>query len=360
MKQIVSAILALAIIAGVWAVTFGRQQPERLQGNGAALDEATTVVFGIVDITSYTDEFRAIGTAMAAEKVLVLSDVAGRIEQIHASGNVDIIEGAALITLERNVQRINLQIAQSRLQQARDTLDRYEALQSGGGASVSRVAVREASTALAIADAELELAREELDRRVIRAPIPGRLGLIDLERGDSLAVGSRIVTIDNTDTMIVEFEMPERAVPLLTVGRAVSLHTSLLRGRPLRGEISEFDSRLDPVTRTITVRARIANTDGLLWPGMTLNVLLSRQSDPLPTVSAMAVTWTREGAQVWRVKDGTVTAVPVVVRARIDDTVWLEGELNAGDQIVVEGAQKLRAGAKVTEPRLAAAVQEPT
>lgn len=360
MKNFVSAILAIIIIAGVWFVTFGRESANPVQDERAsgAMAEATTVVFGTVELSSFNDEFRAIGTARAVENVIVLADVAGRIEDISASHTSLIKEGEPLIVLEQNVQRINAQIAQSKLQQARDTMDRYEALQSGSGAAISRVAVREASTALAIAEAELALANEELDRRVIRAPISGRLGLIDLERGGSLAIGDRVVTIDNTESMTVEFEMPERAVPLLAVGRVVSLHTSLLRGRPLEGKITAFDSRLDPITRTVTVRAQVDNSDGLLWPGMTLNVLVTQLSPPLPTVPAMAVTWTRDGARVWRVDDGMAVPVPVVVRRRIDDTVWLEGELDIGDQIVVEGVQKLRKGSAVTEPRFAASMQE--
>lgn len=361
MKTIVSAIVAVAIIAGVWAVTFGRDQTGPVQGTrgAGAMVEAATVVFGTVQVSPFTEEFHAIGSARALENVVVLADVAGRIEEISASDNTVVEEGAALVALERNIQRINEQIAQSRLQQARDTLDRYKALQSRSDAAISEVAVREASTALAIADAELALAREELERRVIRAPFSGRLGLIDLARGDSLAVGSPVVTIDNTESMIVEFEMPERAVPLLAVGRAVSLNTLLLRGQPLEGEITAFDSRLDAVTRTVTVRARVDNSDGMIWPGMTLNVLLTQRSDPLPSVPAMAVTWTREGARVWRVDDGIAVPVPVIVRTRIDDTIWLEGDLKDGDQIVVEGVQKLRTGTPVAEPRLAAYTQEP-
>ncbi|MCB1368290.1 MAG: efflux RND transporter periplasmic adaptor subunit [Rhodobacteraceae bacterium] len=355
LKQVFSAIVAIAIIAGVWFTTFGRQADVPVQRNGwsGAQGQTTTVVFGEIEVTPFAEEYRAIGTARALENVDVVADVAGRIEAIHAAGNTLVTEGAPLVSLERNVQRINAQIAQSRLQQARDTLERYEALQAGSSGSVSRVAVRDASTNLAIAEAELALAREELERRVIRAPISGRLGLMDLDRGDNLAVGSRIVTIDNTDLMIVEFELPERAVPLLAIGRAVSLHTTLLRGRPLRGQIIAYDTRLDAVTRTITVRAEVGNSDGLLWPGMTLNVLLAQQSEPMPSAPAMAVTWTRDGAQIWRVDDGAAVAVPVVVRARIDDVVWLEGDLEQGTRIVIEGAQKLRSGTPVAQPSAA-------
>ena len=67
----------------------------------------------------------------------------------------------------------------------------------------------------------------------------------------------------------------------------------------------------------------------------------------------MAVTWTRDGAQIWRVDDGAAVAVPVVVRARIDDVVWLEGDLEQGTRIVIEGAQKLRSGTPVAQPSAA-------
>src|SRR5690606_36842854 len=178
MKRVCSVIAASVLVGATWLLTFGQEDVPTPQQNarGSAQAPATKVIFGEAVKSSYLEEYRAIGTARAVQSVAVVADVAGRIESMPNRGSAQIEAGKPLLTLERNVQRINVDIAETRLQQARETVERYRLLQSNGAATVSGVTVHEAATTMAIAAAELELAREEYDRRVIRAPISGQLG----------------------------------------------------------------------------------------------------------------------------------------------------------------------------------------
>lgn len=123
--------------------------------------------------------------------------------------------------------------------------------------------------------------------------------------------------------------------------------TASLPGRVFEGIVEGFERQIDSTTRTIKVRAMVDNAEGLMLPGMIFNVVLSRENAPLPSVPAVALTWSREGASVWVVEDGKAQTVSAAIRHRANDTVWLEADLKPGQQVVVEGVQKLREGAAV-------------
>ena len=111
---------------------------------------------------------------------------------------------------------------------------------------------------------------------------------------------------------------------------------------------SPFDSQIDETTRTVTVKAAISNEEGQLWPGMTFTVSLVQESEPMASVPAIALTWTRDGTQVWVAEDNKVKPMPVVFRKREDDTIWIEGnDLKPGMDVVVDGVHKLRPGASI-------------
>ena len=159
-----------------------------------------------------------------------------------------------------------------------------------------------------------------------------------------------IVTVEDDTALLIEFVLPERALGMLAQIDTVEASTPTLTGRVFTGEIVAFDSRLDDVTRSITVQARLENADRTLWPGMTFAVHLAQDSDPLPAVPATAITWSRGGAAVWIEDNGVAAQSPVTILFRQNDTVWLDADIAAGTPVVVEGAQKLRAGEPITTP----------
>jgi RND family efflux transporter MFP subunit len=225
---------------------------------------------------------------------------------------------------------------------------------------VTATSMKEAESAAAVARGNLALAEKELSDRTIKSPIDGRLGLAEWEVGDFLSNGAKIVDINNTETILVTFELPERAMNLLELGREVYVTTPAINGKVFEGKIIAFDSTIDETTRTITVKAEIENGDGRLWPGMTFEVMLRQKTEPLAALPAMALTWTRDGTQVWLAEDGKVRAVPVIFRYRQDDTIWIEGDLKEGTKVVVEGVQKLRPGASIVAEQGGSSDRKPT
>ena len=119
-------------------------------------------------------------------------------------------------------------------------------------------------------------------------------------------------------------------------------------GRVFEGQITAFDSRLDSVTRSATVEAEIDNAEGLLLPGMTFATRMTEEIDPLPVVQSTAITWNRSGAGIWVVEDGKASRIPVAIRYRDGDRVWIETDAAIGASVVTEGASKLRNGSKVS------------
>ena len=309
---------------------------------------ATYVTLADVTFKPYEDTFSSIGTGVAKQSVSLISEVSGQIKEVMFEGTPVVSAGDVLLKLEDTSERINVEIAEANLSQAEDSLERYSLLQSRNSGIVTATSMKEAESAAAVARGNLALAQKELEDRTIKSPIDGRLGLAEWEVGDFLSNGAEIVDINNTETIIVTFELPERAMNLLKLDKEVFATTPAFSGKIFNGRIIAFDSTIDEATRTITVKAEIDNGEGRLWPGMTFEVMLRQHTEPLAAVPAMALTWTRDGTQVWLAEDGKVRAVPVIFRYRQDDTIWIEGdELKDGKKVVVEGVQKLRPGATI-------------
>src|SRR4029079_7541157 len=216
--------------------------------------------------------------------------------------------------------------------------------------TVTRVAVAQADTALKVADAALRRARDELDRMTIKAPFKGIMGLSNLQAGDYLAVGNPIAPIDDRETLLIEFTVPEAVAPAMKVGIPVRATLVTRSGEPYEGKIQAVGTRIDPVTRTLMVRAEIPNPDLKLIPGSTFSISVQLPGEDRPLVPSLAIQWDRQGAFVWRVTDkNTVERVNVAIIARDADQVHVDAELKAGDKVVFEGGSSLRAGQTVRQ-----------
>ena len=365
MRKFVSLLVAVGLLFGAYAITFGlpgtdatseAAQPQSASGGRPAggppgagrARGATSVVTTALEQRPYEVTLYATGTASSLRSADVVTETAGTVVETRLTANRDVEQGEVLVRLDARTQELNLEIARANLQQATDTVDRYDRLRAGGNSTITDVAQSEARVAQQLADAEVGLAEVALEDRTIRAPISGRLGLSEVEVGDILGANDVIATIDQTETLVVEFELPERAIGMLGQAHEVLVSTSAFVGRSITGEILSFDSRIDAVTRSVTVKAKIDNAQRILWPGMTFAVRLLHESEPLPVLPSTAVTWSRMGAAVWVDDGGTAVRVPITILYRKNEFIWVEADIADGAMVVTEGAQKLRDGAKIT------------
>ncbi len=171
--------------------------------------------------------------------------------------------------------------------------------------------------------------------------------------------GTAIATLDDISVIKLDFSVPERYLAVLARGQDVAAHSETYPDREFAGTVASVDSRVDPVTRSVTVRAEVPNVERLLRPGMLLSVRLYHAPRQAIVVPEIAVIQVGTEAFVYRVsKDQTVERVKVVLGSRRRGEVEIASGLAAGETIVTEGAVKLREGARVASAAATAAAGE--
>lgn len=286
-----------------------------------------------------------IGHGQAQQSVTLYPPVPGEVAEVGFRTGQTVRAGQVLVRLVDRSERLAAELAQTRVEAAQALAERYEATR-GTGAVPASVA-DEAMTALRTARIGLAQAREALADRVIRAPFSGVVGLSGVTPGDRVGTDTALVTLDDRRVIHVDFELPEAYLARVSPGLAITAVNPAYPTRTFDGTVSEIDSRVDPVTRNIRVRARVPNTDDLLRSGMSFQVSLTLGGQAYPSVPELALQWSRDGSFVWVVRDDRAVQVPARPVRRLAGRVLIDGPVRTGEAVVIEGVQRLRAGAPV-------------
>ena len=237
-------------------------------------------------------------------------------------------------------------MATSKLLEAKRLLGRSEMLRRSRVKSTANV--QDAQTFHERAQLELRQAEEALADRTLRAPFAGVVGIPKVENGDRVTDTTHIINIDNRETLLVEFDVAERYLARLKVGQKVTANIPSYPDRIFTGAIRRLDSRVEPLSRTIRVRATFPNKDDLLRPGMSFFVELVLAGAEYTVVPQLALQWDSGTSYVWKVKKRKAKKVAVRSVKRLDNRILVDGKLEVGDLVVVEGVQRLREGRKVS------------
>ncbi|UOA32727.1 Multidrug resistance protein MdtA [Sulfitobacter sp. DSM 110093] len=340
---------------GAGAAADGRPGGGRPGGGPPGGNRAATVTMQPVELSPYALEYQAVGTVESTARVAVVAEASGQVEELLVAPGDRVAADAPLLRLEQRTQTLDLNSAKASLAEAENALERVERLSATGSVAVTSVQVQEAQTTTDIAQVAVDRAELALDRRIIRSPIDGVVGLIDARLGDYLNANAHITTVSVPEQLKVGFSLPERAVAVLEPGLSVDVLLPSRIGQVFKAQITAIDTEIDPVTRLIDVEAQLQGDVTGLRHGMIANVVLVEEQEAMPAIPALSIAWSREGASVFVAEQGTVRRVPVIIRHRLDDRVWVDGTLAEGDQIVVEGVQKLREGGQVQTLQLAQA-----
>lgn len=292
------------------------------------------------------DRMRAVGSAEAERTVAVRPDVTGIVEGIEVHSGDKVEAGQILVRLVSDAERVAVDRARIALAAAEDQVRRYRSL--ADRSTITSVQIDEVARARDAAALDLQSAEIALAKRELRAPISGRIGILDIDRGALVDGSTVIATVDDRTRLRVVFSTPEAFIGQLQAGLAVRAEPATRSGETFAGTVSAVDSRLDAASRTLRTEAIVENRDDLLRPGMSFSVEIDFPGASFLSVNPLAIQWERSGAFVWTVADDRVAKKPVsIVERNVDRVLVASDTLREGDHVVTEGVQQLREGAPV-------------
>lgn len=318
------------------------------EGGGKGGQPPATVTTLQVKPVRWSDELKALGTANARESVTLTASVSQTIASVEFDSGQYVKKGQPLVTLVQGQQAANVAQAQAQLRNAEQLYERNRKL--ADQQLISRADLDTQRSALEAARAQVATQRATVADRVIRAPFSGVLGLRLVSAGSLVTPGTPITTLDDVSLIKLDFTFPESALSQLAIGQRVNARSEAWPDETFIGTLASIDSRVDPVSRAVTVRAEIPNPDGRLRPGMLLDVGVERAARDTLAIPELALQQNGTVSSVYRVEPGNqVKEVPVKIGSRRFGEVEIVSGLKPGDRIVVEGTVKLRDGAKIKD-----------
>lgn len=303
------------------------------------------MVVEAVGETPQVTRVEAVGTSRAIRSITVYPATSGEVVAVNFTAGEKVNQGDVLLELDHRQEQLAVQLAELRVADTERLYRRYQRSSESGATLPTTLDAAE--TALEEARIELGRARIALDDRTVTAPFTGHVGITDVEAGDRIQTSSAITTLDDRSELLVSFEAPEVLVSTLRTGDAVAVAPWNTREAAVYGEIINIGSRVDPQTRTFVARARADNSADKLRPGQSFRVLLEAYGADYPVLPEIALQWGADGAYVWAVTGKQVRRLPVNIVQRQEGRVLVEGQLQEGDLIVVEGIQRMRPGIEI-------------
>jgi membrane fusion protein, multidrug efflux system len=293
-----------------------------------------------VETMALSEDAVAVGTLRANEIVVMKPELSGRIAKIGFVDGGRVSKGLMLVQLDNSVALAEVEQAKAELGLAQSNFQRTSDLAAKN--FVSDRAKDEAGSSVKVLDAKLKVAQAKLLKNDIRAPFNGVLGLRNVSVGDFVKDGADLVTIEDVSTMKVDLRLPERYISQLKVGQAVNLSVDALPGKSFKAVISAVDAQIDANGRSILVRGKLPNQEGVLRTGMFAKAKIVLQEKPQATVVLEeAITPFAGKSYVYKVESGKATRTEVQTGIRRDGKVEVTG-VNPGDTVVSAGQQKLR------------------
>ena len=315
-------------------------------GPGGPGGPAPSVIAGPVRPMACADRIEAVGTAYARESTTIAATVTERIVRLNFTDGEYVRRGDVIAELARSEESAGLNEAQARLTEAQQQLSRLRQLQQRGFTTNARI--DEQVAAVNSARAQAGAAQAQIGDRVIRAPFSGVVGLRRISPGATVTAGTEIATISDLSQIKLDFSLPETFLSAMRPGQAIEAKAAAYADELFRGTVDSIEATVDPVTRSVTVRAVLPNPDARLKPGMllTVNVLANpRTALAVPELSVIAE---RDRSFVYKIDaESTALKTPIEIGARQEGMIEVRRGLAAGDRIVAEGTIKVRDGGKV-------------
>lgn len=283
----------------------------------------------------------AIGSLSADEGVTLTTEVAGRITQIYFKSGTYVKANTPLVQLYPKIIQAELNGAKAQLAVDKVNLGRFTKLFKKG--FYDKASLDKAKATVEGDQAKVDNYQAQLDQLTIKAPFSGRLGLRQVSLGDFLNTGDPIADLQAVDPIRVDFNVPEIYLGQIKPGYKITITSRAVKDKIYEGTIYAFNSKVDPNSRMIGVRAHVPNKNFALVPGAFVEVTayIDKAQQPI-IIPQTAVLYSLEGSYVYLMKNHKAIKTPITVGEKLDDNriIVVKG-LHAGDPIIVGGQEKL-------------------
>lgn len=293
-----------------------------------------------------SDHIESLGTTLANESVNITATVSETLAEINFDDGKWVEKGYVIARLSQLEEQAQLAAAQARLRENRRELKRLQTLLKNQAAAQREYDER--LTQIEIAARQIDEIQARIADRTLRAPFDGVLGIRRLSVGALVQPGDMISTIDDLSRIKLDFTVPDIFLSALQKGTPIEARSTALGNAVFRGEIASVNSRIEPVTRAILVRALLPNKDYLLKPGLLMQVTVLKNKRKALVVPEESVIQRQSAHYVLVITpDSIVEERKVTIGVRHPGMVEIRDGLKVGEKVITRGVNVARIGQKV-------------
>jgi membrane fusion protein (multidrug efflux system) len=347
--------IAAASLVGIFLIVAGikaGQIAAMVSAGENAPPVTETVSTFTTEVQHWPNSYTAMGTVEASEGIVIAAEVAGKVKEIRFKSGEQVEKGTVLLVQESGNEQAQLNAAEARLRLAKSTYDRLVELRKRN--TVSQSELDAALQQKESAQGDVGDLKTTLEKKIVRAPFDGRLGIRKVDLGQDLQVGGELVSLQATNTVRVNFPVPQFWLVKMTRGLPVEVNVGDGSAATINGEITAIGAEINPTTRNAIVQSYLQNEKSLLIPGMAVETKVTL-SDPqeVLAVPSTAVIYAPFGDTVFVIEPGEKTGSSIarqqfvrLGKARGDFVEVIDG-LKAGEVVASAGAFKLLNGQEV-------------
>jgi membrane fusion protein, multidrug efflux system len=341
----------LLVIVSILAVTKVFQVKAMIAAGKNRTMPSESVTTVQVEKQMWNSVIKGVGDVMAVQGVTVTTETPGKVVKILFESGVEVEADQILLELDASIERAQLNSAVANAELAKINVARARELFEKTAIAKSELDTAEAR--FSDAEAQVQNLKAVLQKKVIRAPFSGRLGIRQVNLGQFVGSGQSVVSLQSIDPVYVDFYIPQQKLPNVAVGYEVNVTTDAVDSSNIKGEITAIASEVDSSTRNVLIRATLRNESGILRPGMFVEArILQPQAREVFAIPSTAILYAPYGDSIFvteKADDGGLVANQRFVRlgeSRGDYVEIMEG-IKEGEEVVTTGAFKLRNGTAV-------------
>lgn len=346
LKKILGGLIVFAVLAALAypkvSPLFSGEENSAAQQNGESALKVDAIK---IQPTAIQDKIFSTGSILANEEVELRSEVSGKITDIYLEEGKAVTKNQLLIKINDSELKAQLQRAQFRLDLAQERERRQQQLLQKGG--ISQEDYDATLNEVNVLKSEVRLIQAQIDKTEIKAPFEGRVGLKYVSDGSYISPTTRIASLQNINPVKLDFSVPERYVNRVRVGDKIAF-TVQGTDKVFEGEIYAIEPKIESQTRTLQLRARSNNDEGLLVPGAfaDLELILETVEDAL-MVPSISLVPELQGQKVYLYRNGSVVEQRVKTGIRTADRVQIIEGIQQGDTVLTTGLLQVRDGMPV-------------